>query len=48
MVALKENCIDPKTQKPYIKSTSCGEDNSIDGMQVRAKAHFSFPIGDLI
>ncbi|KAL3480194.1 hypothetical protein BJX99DRAFT_36227 [Aspergillus californicus] len=33
MLALKENCIHPTSQKPYILSSSGGKDNSPEGMQ---------------
>ncbi|RFU35505.1 hypothetical protein B7463_g794, partial [Scytalidium lignicola] len=32
-VGLKENCIHPTTQKPYILSTTGGKDNSPEGLQ---------------
>lgn len=34
MLALKDTCIHPTTQKPYIKASSGGIDNSIEGIQV--------------
>ncbi|KAI0490184.1 stress responsive A/B barrel domain-containing protein [Xylaria cf. heliscus] len=33
MISLKDTCLHPKTQKPYIRSLSCGKDNSINGLQ---------------
>ncbi|KAH8902844.1 hypothetical protein BR93DRAFT_953632 [Coniochaeta sp. PMI_546] len=33
MLALKDTCIDPVTQKPYIRSLTGGRDNSIEGLQ---------------
>ncbi|EAW11893.1 Dabb family protein [Aspergillus clavatus NRRL 1] len=33
MLALKTNCIHPTSQKPYIKASSGGKDNSIEGLQ---------------
>ncbi|EAU38715.1 conserved hypothetical protein [Aspergillus terreus NIH2624] len=33
MLALKDKCIHPASQKPYIKSSSGGVDNSPEGMQ---------------
>ncbi|KAJ5620261.1 hypothetical protein N7510_004245 [Penicillium lagena] len=33
MLGLKDNCIHPSSQKPYIKSSSGGRDNSIEGAQ---------------
>ncbi|KAF2468652.1 stress responsive A/B barrel domain protein [Lindgomyces ingoldianus] len=33
MLALKESCIHPTTQKPYIMSASGGTDNSSEGIQ---------------
>lgn len=35
MLSLKENCIHPTSQAPYIKSLSGGLDNSKEGIQVR-------------
>jgi hypothetical protein len=35
MLALKDNCLHPLSQKPYIKSSLGGLDNSIEGLQVR-------------
>lgn len=34
MIALKENCVNPSTQKPYIVSLKGGRDNSVEGKQV--------------
>jgi len=34
MLALKESCIHPTTNAPYIKTSSGGTDNSIEGLQV--------------
>ncbi|KAK5628473.1 hypothetical protein RRF57_004188 [Xylaria bambusicola] len=33
MLALKDNCLHPATQKPYIKSLTGGKDNSPEGRQ---------------
>ncbi|BCS25823.1 Dabb family protein [Aspergillus puulaauensis] len=33
MLALKDNCIHPTSQKPYIVSSSGGVDNSPEGLQ---------------
>ncbi|GIJ91469.1 hypothetical protein Asppvi_010435 [Aspergillus pseudoviridinutans] len=33
MLNLRENCIQPTTQKPYIKASAGGKDNSIEGLQ---------------
>ncbi|KAI9371399.1 hypothetical protein BJX61DRAFT_511651 [Aspergillus egyptiacus] len=33
MLALKENCLHPASQKPYIVSSSGGKDNSPEGIQ---------------
>ncbi|OKL57465.1 hypothetical protein UA08_06931 [Talaromyces atroroseus] len=33
MLALEDNCLHPSSQKPYIKSSSGGVDNSIKGIQ---------------
>jgi TFIIF-interacting CTD phosphatase-like protein len=33
MLALKDSCVHPTTQKPYIKSASGGTDNSPEGIQ---------------
>ncbi|CEJ58754.1 Putative Stress responsive A/B barrel domain protein [Penicillium brasilianum] len=33
MIGLKENCIHPTSNKPYIKASSGGLDNSIEGIQ---------------
>ncbi|KAL1986299.1 hypothetical protein VTN96DRAFT_6667 [Rasamsonia emersonii] len=33
MLALKDQCIHPSSQKPYIKASSGGIDNSIEGIQ---------------
>ncbi|KAJ5364566.1 stress responsive A/B barrel domain protein [Penicillium cataractarum] len=33
MLALKDNCLHPLSQKPYIKSSFGGLDNSIEGLQ---------------
>ncbi|KAJ5089478.1 stress responsive A/B barrel domain protein [Penicillium argentinense] len=33
MLALKDDCLHPLSQKPYIKSSSGGIDNSIEGIQ---------------
>lgn len=35
MLSLKENCLHPASQKPYIRSSIGGADNSIEGIQVR-------------
>jgi hypothetical protein len=37
MLGLKDNCLHPSSQKPYIKSSSGGIDNSIEGIQVSRK-----------
>lgn len=34
MLGLKDNCLHPSSQKPYIKASSGGIDNSIEGIQV--------------
>lgn len=34
MIALKDKCIHPRTQKPYIIRSSGGIDNSPEGLQV--------------
>lgn len=36
LVALKDNCIHPTSNNPYIKSASGGTDNSPEGFQVRS------------
>ncbi|KAI9865145.1 MAG: hypothetical protein M1813_002465 [Trichoglossum hirsutum] len=33
MLALKDDCIDPTSGQPYIKSASGGTDNSLEGIQ---------------
>ncbi|RHZ67972.1 Dabb family protein [Aspergillus thermomutatus] len=33
MLNLRENCIHPTTQQPYIKTSAGGKDNSIEGLQ---------------
>ncbi|KAJ5279612.1 stress responsive A/B barrel domain protein [Penicillium angulare] len=33
MLALKDNCLHPTSQKPYIETSSGGADNSIEGIQ---------------
>ncbi|KAJ5945686.1 hypothetical protein N7454_002525 [Penicillium verhagenii] len=33
MIALKDNCLHPSSQKPYIKASSGGADNSPEGAQ---------------
>ncbi|KAJ5952627.1 Dimeric alpha-beta barrel [Penicillium vulpinum] len=33
MIALKDNCVHPTSQSPYIKSASGGKDNSPEGIQ---------------
>ncbi|KKK26070.1 hypothetical protein P175DRAFT_0473749 [Aspergillus ochraceoroseus IBT 24754] len=33
MLALRENCLHPTSQKPYILTSSGGVDNSIEGIQ---------------
>ncbi|KAE8351488.1 stress responsive A/B barrel domain-containing protein [Aspergillus coremiiformis] len=33
MLALKDNCLHPSSQKPYIQTSSGGIDNSIEGLQ---------------
>ncbi|PGG97904.1 hypothetical protein GX51_07078 [Blastomyces parvus] len=33
MLALKDNCIHPTHQKPYIKTATGGKDNSPEGLQ---------------
>lgn len=35
MLGLKDKCIHPTSQKPYIKSFTGGKDNSPEGLQVR-------------
>ncbi|KAJ5737531.1 uncharacterized protein N7483_002656 [Penicillium malachiteum] len=37
MLSLKDRCLHPDTQKPYIQSYNGGVDNSIEGMQVRTR-----------
>jgi len=39
MVALKDQCIHPTTQKPYILQSSGGRDNSEEGHQVGGFSH---------
>lgn len=39
MLALKDTCIDPITQKPYIRSLVGGKDSSIEGLQVRSETN---------
>ena len=34
MLDLKDKCLHPTTEKPYIRSSIGGRDNSIEGMQV--------------
>lgn len=34
MLGLKDSCVHPTSQKPYIKSASGGKDNSSEGIQV--------------
>ena len=34
MLALRDNCLHPTSQKPYIKTSSGGADNSPEGIQV--------------
>lgn len=34
MLGLKDSCLHPSSQKPYIKASSGGIDNSIEGIQV--------------
>ncbi|KAJ5881092.1 uncharacterized protein N7473_012145 [Penicillium subrubescens] len=33
MIGLKEDCVHPTSNKPYIKASSGGADNSIEGIQ---------------
>ncbi|RMJ24249.1 hypothetical protein PHISP_04885 [Aspergillus sp. HF37] len=33
MLALKDQCLHPSSQKPYIKASSGGADNSVEGIQ---------------
>ncbi|KAI1194399.1 stress responsive A/B barrel domain-containing protein [Nemania serpens] len=33
MLSLKDNCLHPATQKPYIRSLTGGKDNSPEGLQ---------------
>ncbi|KAE8154547.1 hypothetical protein BDV25DRAFT_147472 [Aspergillus avenaceus] len=33
MLGLKDNCLHPTSQKPYIKTSSGGKDNSPEGIQ---------------
>jgi len=40
MLALKDNCIHPSSQRPYIKSSIGGIDNSIEGIQVNLARYF--------
>lgn len=40
--ALKDKCVLPDTQEPYIKSVTAGADNSIEGLQVRAAGQCDF------
>ncbi len=35
MLALKELCLSPNSQYPYISSLTGGKDNSHEGLQVR-------------
>jgi len=39
MLALRQNCIHPTTDKPYILDSSGGRDNSPEGHQVGAFSH---------
>lgn len=41
MLALKNHCLHPTAQKPYIKSSSGGADNSPEGSQVRLTTSMS-------
>jgi hypothetical protein len=41
--SLKDKCVLPNTQEPYIKSITAGADNSIEGLQVRAASQGYFP-----
>lgn len=34
MLALKDTCLNPETQEPYLKSVIGGKDNSLEGIQV--------------
>jgi hypothetical protein len=36
MLALKDQCLHPTTNKPYVKSAVGGSDNSPEGLQVRS------------
>lgn len=35
LLALKDNCLHPTTQKPYILSATGGKNNSPEGLDVR-------------
>lgn len=39
MLGLKDSCIDPASQKQYIKSLTGGKDNSNEGAQVGQVTH---------
>ncbi|POR32642.1 Uncharacterized protein TPAR_07156 [Tolypocladium paradoxum] len=38
LLGLKDACLHPSTASPYIKSAVGGRDNSIEGLQVRARS----------
>lgn len=44
MLALKDNCIHPTSQKPYIQAVSGGQDNSPEGIQVSGEGMSSVHI----
>ena len=41
MLALRDKCLHPTTQKPYVKSSVGGRDNSPEGHQVVATPFLS-------
>jgi hypothetical protein len=41
MLALKDTCMHPQSQKPYIKSYGGGKNNSPEGAAVRIHLHVS-------
>jgi hypothetical protein len=42
MLDLKDNCVHPSSQRPYIKASSGGIDNSPEGIQVSPPSNVPF------
>jgi hypothetical protein len=44
MLSLKDNCLAPNSNYPYVKRIQGGKDNSPEGLQVGARASVCFAL----